>query len=114
MIFISGNLIKIYFPKVRRLHLPYVSSFFFVDAKDSYKVYYISPKGFNNETCGETAQTTCETLEYVLSLYYNGTHPPDLGLEIIASKSLIIDKTIMVSEHYKKYFKKFIITFLAK
>ena len=62
-----------------------------------YNSFYLSSGGSDTSTCGATTSTACETLEYVLSLYYNTTHKPEMGLEIITSTSLIIDEHIMVS-----------------
>ena len=48
--------------------------------------------------CGKTADSACKSLNYVLSIYYNKTQSPQLGLWIITSKSLNIDQQIMVSK----------------
>ena len=75
-----------------------VSLFTFVVSNLEYRLFYLSPNGKDVSTCGKTYETSCKTLEHVLSLYYKLTH--QVGLEIITSKALIIDKKIMVSVLY--------------
>ena len=59
-------------------------------------VYHISPKGSDENTCGDTMNTACRTLQRVLHLYYNSEYQPALGLEIITATSLVIDHHLMV------------------
>ena len=69
---------------------------FFVD-KMGYVTFYLSSNGTDTDSCGATINTACATLDHVLSLYYGTSYDPHLGLEIITSKSFIINQNIMVS-----------------
>ena len=78
----------------------------FTDDLFRYNSYYLSDSGTDVSTCGRTADVACKSLEYILNLYYKASSKPDVGLEIITSKSLIIDQQLMVS--YLKNFEFFI------
>ena len=65
--------------------------YFYLD----YAMYYISPKGSDDHTCGDI-DTTCRTLEHVLFLYYNTSSQSGWGLQIFTSVDLTINKQIMV------------------
>ena len=56
-------------------------------------IYYISSNGSDESTCGDTG-TACRTIEHVLYLFFNKSG--QTGLEIITSKSLVIDQRLMV------------------
>ena len=73
-----------------------VNSFSFPGDGWQYALYHMSSNGSDDSTCGVTMDTACKTLEHVLHLYYNSPYPPKVGLEIITSKSLTIDKHLMV------------------
>ena len=60
----------------------------------AYATYYISLNGSDESTCGDTRDTTSRTLQHVFSLYYNISSQS--GLEIITSKSLIVDQHLIV------------------
>ena len=59
--------------------------------------FYLSSNGTDTSTCGKSEFTACKTLEHVLSLYYNTTGQPQQKLNVITSKSLRIDQSLMVS-----------------
>ena len=62
-----------------------------------YKLFYLTPEGEDVSTCGKTVETACKTLDQILTIYYNTTDTPSVGLEIITSKSLItINKQLVV------------------
>ena len=69
---------------------------FFTDDLFRYDTYYLSDSGTDVSTCGRTADVACKSLEYILNLYNKASSKPDVGLEIITSKSLIIDQQLMV------------------
>ena len=71
-----------------------------------YDTHYLSDSGTDMSTCGRTANAACKFIEYILSLYYKASSKPDVGLEIISSKSLIIYQQLMVS--YLKNYESFI------
>ena len=57
----------------------------------------MTPEGENVSNCGKTVETACKTLDQILTLYYNTTDAPSVGLEIITSESLIsINKQLVV------------------
>ena len=58
-----------------------------------FAAYHISSNGGDESMCGGTTDTACRTLEHVLSLYYTSSQS---RLEIITSKSLTIDKHLIV------------------
>ena len=78
------------------VHTDLEFTIFFVD-KMGYITFYLSSNGTDTSACGETEYTACATLDHVLSLYYGMSSDPHLGLEIITSKSFIINQNIMVS-----------------
>ena len=62
-----------------------------------YDMYHISDNGNDKSMCGKTADSACNSLRYVLSVYYNNTQAPLLGLSIVVSKSLNINQQLVVS-----------------
>lgn len=67
--------------------------------KEPYNVYYLLHNGTDSFSCGRTAETACQTLEQVLTLFYNGTSQlVEHGLEIITSKSPLINQQTMASK----------------
>ena len=71
-------------------------SFTLSENEKEYDLFYLSSSGIDTSTCGKTMDTSCNTLEHVLSLHYNITGQSQKGLEIIMSKSFVIDRQIMV------------------
>ena len=60
----------------------------------NFATYHISSSGSDDNTCGGSTDTACRSLEHVLRPYYKSQHTS--GLEIITSKSLVIDQHLMV------------------
>ena len=61
-----------------------------------YGMYHISDNGTDKSMCGKTVDSACNSLRYVLSVYYNKTQAPLPGLSIV-SKSLTINQQLQVS-----------------
>ena len=53
--------------------------------------------GTDTDSCGRTKDSDCESLEFILNHYYKNSSSPDEVLEIITSKSIVIDKRLAVS-----------------
>ena len=62
-----------------------------------YDLYHISDYGADKSLCGKTADSACKSLKYVLSIYYKDNQVPKPGLFIMVSKSLTINKQLLVS-----------------
>lgn len=66
-------------------------------------VYHLSASGEDSNTCGNSTETACKTLGYVLDLYYgtNDVYGIGTGLHVMTSKSVSINESLMVSEMVK-------------
>ena len=71
--------------------------FFASGEAQQYDTYFISDNGRDKSLCGKTADSACKSLKYVLSIYYNKNQSPQPELLIIISKSLTINKLLVVS-----------------
>ena len=59
--------------------------------------WYLSDNGHDDGNCGKSYSSACETLHWLLGLFYNTSYKSSLKLRVVADTSLIINKDLMVS-----------------
>ena len=59
--------------------------------------WYLSNSGHDDGNCGKSYSSACETLDWLLGLFYNTSYESSSIFEVVSDTSLVINKNLMVS-----------------